>query len=174
MQDSVLLSKAQYRWCTSIWTMNPSGNSSCWPWWPRAGNSTAHSPSSLGLRTCIQTHLKTCVLQWQYEISQQASKLTITFKLKSCILQSWARIQVLDKYIRQAAFSHGNCNLAHIMNQESNLHWFVLVLILYSSASFRWHFLSLDELEVDISCRDKSDKHKELSLSNERFQNRKS
>lgn len=126
------------------------------------------------LRAHIQTHLKTCVLQWQYEISQQASKLTVTFKWKSYILQSWAWIQVLDKYIRQAAFGCGNCNLAHIMNQESNLYWFVLVLILYTSASFRWHFLSLDELQVNIACRDKSDKHKELSLSNERFQNRKS
>jgi len=48
-------------------------------------------------------------------IKPQGSKLTITFKWKSYILQSWALIQVLDKYIRQAAFSQGNYNLTHAL-----------------------------------------------------------
>lgn len=45
----------------------------------------------------------------------QGSKLTITFKWKSYILQSWALIQVLDNYVRQTAISRGICNLTHAL-----------------------------------------------------------
>lgn len=45
----------------------------------------------------------------------QGSKLTITFKWKSYILQSWALIQVLDNYVRQTAISQGICNLTQAL-----------------------------------------------------------